>query len=351
MAVGFYRMSFPAVAALAAGADVRLIQPSDRVGIGGDVDTRTGRLVNLQYPPDADVVVFQRVAMTTLAQAVPMLRERGVAVVVDMDDDLTKIDPNNPAFWGFHAKTGSPLHNSRNALQACLDATLVTVSTPALLKVYAPHGRGLVLENRVPAAYLDIAHLDSAAVGWAGSIHSHPDDLRPFGPAIQRLVRAGVEYWGAGPDYRAQRGDGGLARELGVAQGDGEFGTTGDVGFADWPHAVATLGTGLAPLADTDFNAAKSWLKPLEYMACGVPWIASPRVEYQRLHARTGVGALAKDPRDWYRLGLRAAEDPAWRREQSQAGRAAIVEHGLTYEASAHLWIEAWEHALKLQRG
>jgi hypothetical protein len=347
MAAGFYRLAFPAAAAAALGADVRLVMPSDRVGIGGEVDTRTGRLVNLKYPPDADVVVFQRVAMTTLAQAIPQLRAAGVAVVVDMDDDLTKIDPNNPAFHGFQVKTGSPLHNWRNAHQACLDATLVTVSAPALLRVYAPHGRGVVLENRVPAAYLDVPHIDSAAIGWAGSIHSHPVDLLPLGPAVQRLVREGVEYWGVGPDYRLQRGDGGLARALGVDEAE----TVGDVGFADWSRAVATLGVGFAPLADTDFNAAKSWLKPLEYMACGVPFIASPRAEYVRLVAQTGVGVMAKDPRDWYRLGRRAAADQAWRVEQSAAGRAAVLEHDLTYEASAWRWLEAWEHALKLQRG
>jgi hypothetical protein len=325
--------------------------PSDRVGIGGDVDTRTGRLVNLQYPQDADVIVLQRVAMVTLGEAIPYLRQRGVAVVVDMDDDLTKIDPNNPAFYGFQVRTGSPLHNREHAMKACLDATLVTVSAPALLKVYAPHGRGVVLENRVPAAYLDVPREDSASIGWAGSIHSHPTDLAAVGPAVQRLVREGVEYWGAGPDYHLQRGDGGLRRALGVNDGEGEFATTGDLSFDEWRYGVASLGVGLAPLADTEFNRSKSWLKPLEYMALGVPWLGSPRVEYSKLQRMTGVGTLARDPKDWYRLARRAATDRTWREDQSAAGRAAIGEHDLTYETSAWHWVEAWEHALKIQRG
>jgi len=328
--------------------------PSDRVGIGGDVDTRTGKLVNLRYPQNADVIVLQRVAMVTLADAIPYLRARGVAVVVDMDDDLSKIDPNNPAFYGFQVKTGSPMHNREHAMRACLDATLVTVSTPALLKVYAPHGRGVVLENRVPAAYLDVPHRDSASIGWAGSIHSHPTDLAAVGPAVQRLVREGVEYWGAGPDYHRQGGDGGLRKALGVSEEEaqrGDFGTTGDLSFEEWRYGVATLGVGLAPLADTEFNRSKSWLKPLEYMALGVPWIGSPRAEYTRLRALSGVGVLARDPKDWYQLAKRAAADRDWREEQSAAGRAAIAEHGLTYEAGAWHWAEAWEHAMKIQRG
>jgi hypothetical protein len=349
MAAGFYRLGFPARAARAAGADVRLVMPADRTGIGGEVDSRTGKLVNLSYPPDADVIVLQRVAMGTLAQAIPQMRARGVAVVIDMDDDLTKIDPNNPAFWGFHAKTGSPLHNSRNAMQACLDATLVTVSSPALLRTYAPHGRGLVLENRVPAAYLDVKRPPAAgvaSVGWGGSIHSHPTDLAELGPAVQRLVRDGIEYWGAGPDYHLRPGDDGLRRALGVedALAD-QVATTGDLAFEEWPIGVATLGVGLAPLADTGFNAAKSWLKPLEYMALGVPWIGSPRAEYRRLQQLTKVGLLAKGPGDWYRQAKALALSPHAREEQAERGRAAVRDHQLTYEASIWHWIHAWEQA------
>lgn len=350
---GFYRLAFPGRAAREQGHDVRVVMPADREGIGGSVDTRTGRLLpaSLTFPPDADVIVLQRVAMTTMGQGIPEMRRRGVAVVVDMDDDLRRIDPNNPAFWGMHQDSGSPLHSAKNALQACLDATLVTVSTPPLLKAYAPHGRGVVLENRVPARYLDVPHRDEATIGWGGSVHSHPTDLNVVGPAVARLVREGVPYWGAGPDYRQHRDDQGLRRALGLAPGEGDVETTGDVGFDDWPAAVATMGVGIAPLADTAFNAAKSWLKPLEYMALGVPWVASPRAEYEKLWRLTGVGRMAKGPGDWYREVGRLVRDRGLRRAQSLVGRAAVVEHGLTYEASAWRWMEAWAHALDLQRG
>ena len=35
-------------------------------------------------------------------------------------------------------------------------------------------------------------------------------DLAELGPAVQRLVRDGIEYWGAGPDYHLRPGDDGL---------------------------------------------------------------------------------------------------------------------------------------------
>jgi hypothetical protein len=257
---GFYRMMAPARALKDQGYDVRLVIPNAREGIGGDIDTRTGRLTKVRLaqpadpfgagrtlPTDADVIVMQRVSMLHLADAIPMMRAQGVAVVVDMDDDLTRIDPGNPAFRAMHPKYGHPRHNWGNAHRACMDATLVTVSTPALLKVYAPHGRGVVIENRIPAAYLEVPKQDSAVIGWPGSTHSHPTDLQQLGPSIARLIREGVAYRGVGP-VDGLRGALGLETDPDV---------TGTVDMADWPGALAKLGIGLAPLADTEFNRSK----------------------------------------------------------------------------------------------
>lgn len=334
---GSYRLIWPAEALRAQGHDVRVVPPSNRTGIGGEVDTRTGKLVGVQIPDDADVIVMQRVSLKHLSDGIRMIRAKGVAVVVDMDDDLTKIDPNNPAFWAMQVKTGDARHNWRNAHQACLDATLVTVSTPALLPVYAPHGRGIVLENRVPARYLDVPHEDSAVMGWPGSTHSHPFDLQEVGPAVARLVREGATYCGVGPVD-------GLRAALGLEQ-DPEV--TGSVELDEWPAALATLGIGLAPLADTGFNSAKSWLKIVELSSTGVPWVASPRAEYRRFHQRTGVGLLAERPKDWYRQLKRLVTDKALRQDQSALGREVMA--GETIEGNAWRWLEAWAWADRMK--
>lgn len=341
-ACGSYRLIWPAEALRAQGHDVRVVLPTSREGIGGDIDTRTNRLTNVRIPADADVMVLQRVSFAHTAQAVSMIRARGVAVVVDMDDDLTKIDPSNPAFWALRTDGVGRMahHNYRNAHQACLDATLVTVSTPALLKVYAPHGRGLVIENRVPAAYLDIEHVDSATIGWPGSVHSHPADLYQLGPAIQRLVREGASYWGVGPIE-------GLARGLSLPSAPQ---TSGSVSMQEYPQRVAQIGVGIAPLAQTAFNRSKSWLKPLELMACGVPFVAQNFEEYRRLVRRSGLGLqlLADDPKDWYRRVKRLVDNERLRQDLSAAGRAYAEE--MTIEGGALLWLEAWARAIEVQR-
>ncbi|MFZ0791673.1 MAG: glycosyltransferase, partial [Chromatiaceae bacterium] len=325
------------------GYDVRVIPPNSREGIGADIDSRTGRVVNVNIPADADVIVLQRVSMDQLAQSIALLRQqkRGVAVVIDMDDDLRAINPANPAFYAMHAKWGKASHTADNARTACMHATLVTVSTPALLAVYAPHGRGVVLPNRVPQGFLDIPHHDSPVLGWPGSTHSHPTDLQVVGPAVARLLREGHTY------RHVSTSEG--VPQLGVPsirealQLEVDPPSTGNVDHADWPFQVATIGVGLAPLADTGFNASKSWLKPLEMSATGVPWVASPRAEYARLHRDHQVGVLAKNPREWYRELKRLATDEALREEQSQAGRAAAAAN--TVEAHAWRWWEAWSDA------
>ena len=101
-----YRLIWPATALRNAGHDVRVVLPAQREGIGGDIDTRTNTLKNVRLPADADVIVLQRVAFEHMAQAVPMIRARGVAVVVDMDDDLTKIDPSQSGLLGAAHRRG-----------------------------------------------------------------------------------------------------------------------------------------------------------------------------------------------------------------------------------------------------
>lgn len=329
------------------GHDVTIVPPSSKTGIGGEVyqnkanpdDPRNGTIVRVIAPDDADVIVLQRVLLRQLAEGIPMLRKRGIAVVVDMDDDLTRIDPDNVAFLAMHPRT-DPNRNWAHAHRACLNATAVTVSTPALLRTYAPHGRGVVIPNRIPAGFLSIPHEDSDVIGWAGSLHSHPKDMQPVGSAIARLVREGGEFTVVGSPA-------GLGAALGLER---DPAGTGPVPIERWPFMIAeTLGVGIAPLADTDFNAAKSWLKPLEMMSLGVPWVASPRVEYRTLQKETGVGLLADRPKDWFRHLKRLTTDDQLRQEMSLAGREAA--RAYTVEANAwRLW-EVWSDAFKAERG
>jgi hypothetical protein len=352
-ACGHYRMVWPALAVqhLDPSLEVTVVPAGDPSGLTVYSD-RHDRVADVGHP-ECDVIVLQRPTFPQVAAAVPFLRRRGIAVVVDIDDDLSAINPANPAYAAMHPNKAALVdprvvdrmrrrgfeprpnrHSWRSVDEACAAATMTTVSTPALLSRYG-RGNGVVLHNYVPRAALDIGRVDSACVGWAGSTHSHPGDLRVLGPSIARLgVPFSVVGNGAGAD-----------RELGLTS---PVPDTGQVEFADWPAAVAMIGVGVAPLAETRFNEAKSWLKPLEYSAVGVPWVASPRAEYRAL-AGLGAGLLAEKPREWERALRRLTSDAAYRAEQSEAVRA--VARTLTIEEHAWRWVEAWQLALDRQHG
>jgi hypothetical protein len=326
---GSFRAIWPGGLLAAAGHDVEVVRQKDRrVRLVMEGNAVKDVLV------DADVVVLQRVTHAYMAQAVGVMRAKGVTVVVDVDDDLSSIHPSNPA-WAVH-RPGAGLHSWHNLALACREASLVTVSTPALLDVYARHGRGHVLPNYLPDQYYGLPRTDSDVIGWPGSIHSHPNDPEVVGGAVARLVDEGAEF--------VMRGDStGAGRAFGLAADP----AGGGVPIEEWPQSVASLGIGIAPLADTKFNRSKSHLKPLEMSACGVPWVASPRAEYRRLHVM-GAGVLADRPRTWYRELKRLRESAALRAELSEAGRA--VAEQLRLRDHAWRWADAWQRAYEMQQ-
>jgi len=219
----------------------------------------------------------------------------------------------------------------------CEAATLVTVSTDALLQRYAPHGRGNVLRNCIPKRYLTIPRVDSTVVGWGGSLHSHPDDMTALGATLSRLVdQEDAQFRIVGPSDGIQR----ALRLQKTVEATGPRDP-----HDEWPQALNQLGIGIAPLASTKFNAAKSWLKPLEYAALGVPCVMSPSAEYTKLH-ELGVGLLARKPQQWLRHLRTLINSPECRAQLSEQGRH--VASDLTIEGNASRWLDAWEKAYKM---
>lgn len=330
---GHYRLVWPARALqnVTQELDITIHMPGMGVGLTGVMFG--DKLQKVNAPKDADVVVVQRPSSSILVQAIPLLQRQGITVVVDMDDDLNRIHPTNPAWAGLHPKR-NPASNWHNVNKACRLADLVTVSTDALVPVYRGKQPTRVLHNYVPLEYVTgVPREDNDVIGWAGSLHSHPDDLREVRAAVAR-VKSIIKVVGPGD---------GVARELGL---DG-VAATGVVKFTDWPQAVGRIGVGIAPLADTKFNTAKSWLKPLEYAACGVPWIASDRVEYRRLH-ELGCGQLARSTREWASKLRWLVSEPNARQDLSDAGRAVAQTQSI--QANCWKWAEVWLEAVNTSR-
>jgi hypothetical protein len=324
------------------GHEIQIMPPKQDSGFMAKIEEGpdgTERLTGLGIPADADVIVIQRPCHPLQPQMIQMIRANGIAVVVDMDDDMSSIHPDNIAFHVYR-------HNShtnvswRWALESCRVATMVTTSTSQLQKVYAKHGRGAVLDNYVPEAYLDFPSPETGAFGWAGTTKSHPNDLQITTPAVQRLMDAGYTFKVVG-------GKSAVKRCLRLRN---DPDVTGSIPLNQWAARIGEeLDVGMIPLAPTSFNTSKSRLKGIEYMAVGVPWVASPREEYRRLHRESGCGLIADTPKDWYSKLKLLMDDSVLRKEQVEAGREYM--QAQTYQANAWRWWEAWTKALEIERG
>jgi len=270
--------------------------------------------------------------------------------VVEVDDDFTRIDPRNVAHDACDPRT-SPDRNYQHLLRACAQADLVTVSTAALAGRFASHGRVAVVPNCVPAAYLsepnrrifsgrDWQPGTKVRVGWAGSVETHPGDLEATGGALGTVLR---ELGGVASCHIVGTGRG-VKDALRLTA---EPSSTGWMPLEHYPKALAQLDVGIVPLRACAFNRAKSWLKGLEMAACGVPFVASPLPEYERL-ATLGAGVLASNSRQWAEQLRTFVTRPDVRAECAAKGRA-VAKH-YTIEANAHRWWEAWTSAAEMRR-
>ena len=149
-------------------------------------------------------------------------------------------------------------------------------------------------------------------VGWIGSPTTWAF-VRPYLPMLadlccDRNVRFSVV--GAGAAAEAERFDG--------------------LDFAPWGEAgeiaaVQAMDIGIMPLPDAPWARGKSGYKLVQYMACGLPVVASP-VGVNATIIDGVAGLLATGPGEWAAALNRLISDPPLRASMGTAGRARAVE-------------------------
>lgn len=342
---GLYRMMIP-------GREVAKSN-DHQMYFGGGVHGRVERdsngnpTVTYLPPLNVDVIVFQRPFDWIVQQCIPLAQAQGVAVVVELDDDVRRVDPMNFAKDKIDPRK-SPLSNWKHVVEACRQADWVTVSTPAL-RSYAPHGRVSVIPNTIPQSVLSVPPRpmhSPPVVSWAGAVTTHPRDLQEVGRGVRNALDAtGAKFQCIGSDDGVQ---------VGLQLTDEQhYPATGWVDLPNYPQTVHDIAdVGIVPLAKTHFNEAKSWLKGLEMAGLGIPFVASPLPAYRELTAM-GVGELAARPYEWTTKLTRLLTDDAYRQERVESARAVIAEK-LTIDKVVDQWVDAWckarAHRDKLSR-
>lgn len=325
-AVGEYRIRQPLKALMEAEPTLD-IEVVDRLPMLVDPDTH--RILGFGEI-HCDVLVLQLPMFGYAKEAIAELQSRGIKVVVELDDDYQRLHPMHMSY-----KSVVPAHNPdrnwRHLKAAARQADLVTCSTPALARAYGSHN-AIVLRNYIEERHLAVPHHHSTLIGWAGAVGVHPDDLQ--------VTRGGVSIAVRDLDTRFMCIGGGVqVREYLNLK---EIEATKWVDFELYFPLLSKIGIGIVPLADTEFNSAKSWLKGLEYAAVGVPFVASDVAEYRALKSvGLKVPLCREKARDWARE-IKLLADPSYAEDVSEHNRQVVSDH-LTIEENCWRWAEAYE--------
>ena len=227
-------------------------------------------------------------------------------VVFDLDDAVFADSPvllERPqiARW---------IYGPQQALRLLHRADATVVSTEALATMLPSWARADAVIPTVPdpSCYPVAEHVQECPVriGWAGSMRNR---------SYLEIVRSALEQLSAD----------GIAK-LEVVSSEP---WNGPSNFRRWTIAeeatvFARFGIGIMPLPDTAYTRAKAGFKLLQYMAAGVPVVASPVGINRKLVGDSGSGFLAEDPADWERAIRLLAVDPALRAELGSRGRAFV---------------------------
>ena len=179
---------------------------------------------------------------------------------------------------------------------------------------------GILLDN-YPLVPLDRQE-KVPCIGWIGNGADYADDLikllRP--PLVALASRRPIHFKiiGACGEERlhtAFRDIPGLSAEI-IDQID--WGNPASVAAE-----IAEFDIGVYPLLDTEFNRHKCGFKALEYMASGLPVVASPVGALAEMITED-VGFASRAPDAWLHALDRLSADPGLRRRLGHAGRRMV---------------------------
>ena len=231
----------------------------------------------------ADVVLLWRHFRAPARRLATALREAGVAVMFDNDDDLTRIPKGSPAYSEMKAAR-EQVAKELGAMLRLSDLVSTTCGELAgrLRRLGAPEVR--VVENYVEAGFLRERRVggESVTIGWVAGAE-HRGDLREL-----RLRRTLEQLLEAQPHVSLVS----VGVDLGVRSN--RYTHRPFVPFPELPEAIAQFDLAIAPIADVSFNRVRSNIKVKEYAAGGVPWLASPIGPYKGLGEQQG-GRLVVD--------------------------------------------------------
>lgn len=313
---------------------IRLLEPLQPASEDGRL-TVESLASSLEIDDRFDVIVVQRAILHTEEMVDRLLdrcRPRGIAVIVDLDDDLLGLGNARSTF------SKGALRALKKLIEA---ADFVTVSTSALRDRISPLnsntvtiGNGIDLSQwREPD--FD-ARKDSLRALYFGT-DTHSADLRLIQKPYRALKGEGFELDIIGGFAAGEKGFG---NRITVPKGKDLYPP-----FIQWLQQQNRWQVGLAPLVDTMFNQAKSPLKYLQYTALGLVTVASRVSPYSAVIVDGENGLLVDDSAEaWVTAIRRLGRDPELRqRLLSNARQTIALDHDLRHRTDH--WLRLFAQA------
>lgn len=278
---------------------------------------------------NVDCVIFQKTFSRYDVWTAALARRMGKLVLTDIDDAPSR-DRGATVY-----RRAAALFRSSHAVMAGSAALVELVDEIA--------GAGSGLARHVPTAIClgnysvrpALAVQGETCIGWIGNGAQYADDLvdilhEPLASLAKRFpVR--LKIVGACGDRRLHEAFSALP-DLKVELVDA----------IDWSDpkevnaAICSFDIGVYPLSAGGFNEYKCAFKALEYMACGIPVVASPVGANSRIVTDGITGYLARSTEDWEHAIEILISDPDVRRAFGLAGRQ-IVETRFTTKRVAEM--------------
>jgi glycosyltransferase involved in cell wall biosynthesis len=262
-----------------------------------------------QLCSQADLIVVERNLFGPVLTAIMHWKAQGKGVIATFDDAYHLLPEDNLShdFW---LKGIARKKQDDQVVQEIIDPPPITQFKWGLRMV-----DGAVVASKKLVEdweeFTDIRHLpmyldleryrdlpekepedDTVVIGWSGSLshlHSFSSGILE---ALERVARAR-------PEVRLKIGnDRRIYDKLSVPEGQKEL--TPWVPYGEWPEILDSYDIGLAPM-EGDYDARRSWVKVLEYMAVKVPWLASASPAYQEL---ADYGILVENTAEAWEMAL-----------------------------------------------
>lgn len=281
-----------------------------------------------------DIIVMKLVMHRDVLTNMDRAAELGQKVVVDVDDFFDGLAPTNRAF-DTTDPNNSPDNNREIYAEIIRKSFAVICSTQFLFDYYSKiHKNVFLVRNAIDLnRYRRKNHMMNnyrkTTIGWVGATPWRSGDLEELSGFLNNyLIANNFDFHHSGHTTNAPT----AASQLMIDQN--RVSTMNLAPISDYPKLFEKIDIGIVPLRDITFNQAKSYIKGLEYVAAGIPFVASPSPEYKFLFD-AGIGRIANTPEEWM-YHFDELRNRKMRRDESQENLELVKQFSI--EAQGDNW-------------